>query len=558
MRRIKLLFILFCLAWLVLVSRLFYWQIGSSDKFFLEANNQYQTKEEISALRGKIFASDGFPLALSKENYTLFIQPNLVKDEPDKIYQKLTQFVPLNSESFLKIAKDSQIHWYPLIKELESEIKDQITKEKIDGIGFDPQWQRAYPEASIAAHLLGFVGSDNLGRQRGYFGLEGFYDREFQGKTGELFWEKDLLGRRIIIGQGEERKPKSGRDLKLFLDRSMQFLLEKELKKGIEKYSAVSGSLTILDPFTGGILAMASFPTYDPQNFFREDKVNFSNPVISSSFEPGSVLKPFVMAAAIDLGLVTPKTICDQCSGPVQIGEYEVKTWNDKYYPNTNMLEIIQHSDNVGMVFVSRKIGVRNLLHYLDIFGFSQKTGIDLQEESNPELRKENDWKEIDLATAGFGQGVAVTPIQLIRAMAAIANGGKLITPKVVEKIIDGDKEIKIKIEEGKQVIKPITAKIITEMMVNAVENGEAKWAKPKGYKIAGKTGTAQIPIAGHYDKEKTVASFIGFAPADEPRFVMLVMLREPKVSPWASETAAPLWFEMAKKMLQLLGVPPS
>jgi len=302
---------------------------------------------------------------------------------------------------------------------------------------------------------------------------------------------------------------------------------------------------------------MASLPNYDPAYYWKYDKSLFPNPVIASSYEPGSTFKVLVMAAAIDSGVVSPETRCDKCSGPRNISGYTIRTWNDKYFPNSTMTEIIQHSDNVGMVFVSEKLGKEKLLAYIKNFGFGKPTGIDLQEEVSPPLRPDSEWKPIDLATASFGQGIAVTPLQMVRAVGAIANKGKLVKPFVVKKIIGEDKEKEIPLPEGVQVIKASTAAIITEMMVNAVDNGEAKWAKPKGFRIAGKTGTAQIPVAGHYDEEKTIASFVGFAPADEPKFVMLVTLREPTSSPWGSETAAPLWFDIASELFTYFGILP-
>lgn len=546
MRRIKILLFIFTLAWVALVFRLFYWQVGSFRDLFKAAREQHLGKKEIPSTRGSIFSSDGFPLVLNKRSYLLFAQPHQI-DDPEKVYNKINQIFPLDQKSFFEAVSNKKIYWYPLAKRINTAIKEKLESQDISGIGFEPQWIRFYPEASMAAHLLGFVGSDESGQPKGYFGLEGYYDRELRGVSGLRQEERDLFGRPIMFGQRWEKKQRQGRDLFLYLDRTTQFMVEEQLKKGIEKYGAVSGSVVIMEPKTGSILAMVS-----------EDRNNFPNPVISSSFEPGSVFKPIVMAMAIDLGLVNPKTICDSCSGPIGIGEYTIKTWNEKYYPSSTMTEVIQHSDNVGMVFVSRKIGIKNFVNYFEKFGFGQKTDIDLEGESASVLRQKDSWKEIDLATAGFGQGIAVTPIQLVTATATIANGGKLVTPKVVKKIKDEEKEILIKTDEGKQIIRPITAKVITQMMVNAVEKGEAKWAKPKGIKIAGKTGTAQIPVAGHYDEEKTIASFVGFAPADDPKFVMLVILREPKSSPWGSETAAPLWFEIAKRIFRLWGIPPS
>jgi len=214
------------------------------------------------------------------------------------------------------------------------------------------------------------------------------------------------------------------------------------------------------------------------------------------------------------------------------------------------MTEVIQHSDNVGMVFVAEKLGLEKMLTYIKKFGFGQLTGIDLQGEAASPLRPDKEWRKIDLATAAFGQGIAVTPIQLLTSVAAIANQGELVRPFVVQKVIDEEKVIEIKPKTKEKVIKASTARLITEMMINAVENGPDHWQPPKNFKIAGKTGTAQIPVAGHYEEERTIASFIGFAPANNPKFAMLVVLNDPKTSPWGAGTAAPLWFEIADELL--------
>lgn len=223
------------------------------------------------------------------------------------------------------------------------------------------------------------------------------------------------------------------------------------------------------------------------------------------------------------------------------------------------MTQVLQYSSNVGMVFVGNKLGRDKVFQYIKSFGFGELTGIDLQDEASPPLRDRSEWGDIDFATATFGQGIAVTPLQMVRAVSAIANGGWIMEPKVVRAIgQENGKTVGLKSEKNRRIIRDSTAQLLTEMMVSAVENGEAKWAKPKGYRIAGKTGTAQIPVAGHYDEKKTIASFVGFAPADDPRFVMLVTLREPSSSPWGSETAAPLFFSIAKDLFLYFGIPSS
>jgi len=328
---------------------------------------------------------------------------------------------------------------------------------------------------------------------------------------------------------------------------SVQYIVEDELKKAIKRYGAKAGSVIVMDPNNGAVLAMASLPAYEPAKYWIYDEKTFKNPVVANTFEPGSTFKVITMATAFDTGVVDDKTRCDICDGPYKLDRFTINTWDNKYRPDSNMNDIIVHSDNVGMVFISQKIDDKDFENYFDSFGFGQKTGIDLQEEVEAPLREE--WSYVDRATASFGQGIAVTPIQMIRAVAAIANGGILVKPRVVYSLKDGLKKINTEKKNNKRIIQKKVAKEITNMMVQAVEKGESKWIKPTGIKVAGKTGTAQIPIAGHYDEEKTIASFIGFAPADNPKYIILTIVQEPTSSPWGSETAAPLFFNILKRV---------
>jgi cell division protein FtsI/penicillin-binding protein 2 len=264
------------------------------------------------------------------------------------------------------------------------------------------------------------------------------------------------------------------------------------------------------------------------------------------------------MASALDLGVVTPETKCEKCAGPLRVGEYEIHTWNDKYYPDSSMTEIIIHSDNVGMSYVASKIGKEKNYEYLKKFNLGEKTGLDLQGEMSPSLRKKSEWSEIDLYTSSFGQGIAITPIQMIAASNVIANKGVYVKPKVVKSMIIDNSQYDVSNNESfKKVISEKASSEMKMMMVEAAKNGESKWTYKKGFGVAGKTGTAQIPIAGHYDSEKTIASFVGFAPYDDPKFIMLVVLQEPKSSPWASETAAPLWYKIAERLFLRFGILP-
>jgi cell division protein FtsI/penicillin-binding protein 2 len=265
------------------------------------------------------------------------------------------------------------------------------------------------------------------------------------------------------------------------------------------------------------------------------------------------------MASGLDSEVVKPETKCPICSGPIEIGGYEIKTWNDKYYKDITMIETVRLSDNTGMVFVGKSLGLDKMISYLSKFGIGEATGVDLQGETAAPLHPRNSWYPIDLATTSFGQGISVTPMQLLSAFSALANDGKRMEPHLVLKIITAEgQEIDIKPKVLSTAISSGTAKAMAEILVNAVNFGEAKWARVKGYRIAGKTGTAQIPIAGHYDPNKTIASFIGFAPADNPKFSMLVIVNQPTTSIYGADTAAPVFFDIARDLFAYYGIPPS
>jgi len=562
---------------LLIVVRLFYWQVIKSKELHTLAQSQHLSQTTVTPNRGKILTSDNFPLVFNEPRYRLFAYVPNLNLSPQKLVDLLLQRLdfqiddpvvatdPAKLKTTLERTKEifatkvlqrlTTKKWVPLARDLSLQEKEALQTDNLKGLSFQETFKRYYPEASMAAHLLGFVGKDKLGHPKGFYGLEGYYDRELRGTESIIQQENDALGNPLLTTSFHSVLGKDGRDLKLYLDRSLQFQVEQALRQGLKLYGAKSGEVVVMDPYTGGILAMASLPSYDPAKYWLYDTSLYKNPVIANTYEPGSTFKVLVMAAALQEKVVKPEDHCDICGAPVKIGKYTIRTWDNKYQAGRTPEEILVHSDNVGMVWVQRRLGDDKFLEYLHKFGFGQKTNIDLQEEIAAPLKKH--WSEIDYATAAFGQGIAVTSIQMVRAVAAIANGGNLVEPHVVHQVIGQDTQT-IKPKVVRRVIDPETAKTLTQMMVASAEHGEAKWTALKEYQVAGKTGTAQIPVAGHYDPEKTIASFIGFAPADHPRFVMLVKLREPQTSPWGSETAAPLWFHLAKKILIHLNVPPS
>lgn len=562
--RIILIKIFFAVCVVAIALRLFYWQIIQAPVLQAQAEKQYFRNTEVGALRGKILFSDQFILASSAPVFSVYANPKILTDgQKTAIARKLAGVLAKESdqgelETEIKNKLSQDLYWVSLGKNLSIEDKKEIENMNLEGIGFEQLSSRFYPEGSAAAHLLGFVASDPRGEKKGYFGVEGYYDGELRGIPGLIRNEKDAMGLPILIGNFFVSDERDGNNLVLNIDRSVQFIVEESLKRGMEKYEAKAASAVVMDPKTGAVLALAAFPSYDPLNYADFPKEYFKDSVVADQYEPGSTFKVLIMAAAINEDLVTPDTKCDICGGPINIGEYTIKTWDNKYYPNSTIKDVIVHSDNTGMVYVARKLGVDKLYSYLESFGFGKSTNIDLQDESFPSLRAKKDWREIDLATASFGQGIAITPIQMVRAVSIIANGGNLVEPHVVKKIDDGKNGFEIKPKIVKNVLKESTANTLTEMMVAAVEEGEAKFFKLKGFKVAGKTGTAQIPVAGHYDPNKTIASFVGFAPADDPKFIMLVRFDQPTTAIYGSETAAPTFFEIAKEFFSYYKIAPS
>lgn len=553
--RLVISFFAFLFLFLVVIGRLFYFQVILADTFREHGQAQSNEVLEVDSGRGDIISSDDFPLSTNKVTYLLYANPKVVKDR-DEYAEELAKVLEME-ESTISARLKQDLFWVKIKDQLEETIKNKIEKLNLEGLGFQKQSHRYYPEASMSAHLVGFVGRDDLGEAQGYFGLEGYYNEQLKGRSGRLYVVKDALGNPILTDIREEEKI-DGRDLVLGIDRSVQYFTENRLKAGLEKYEAQGGTVIVMESKTGKILSMASYPQFDPQSYNDFDYAYYKNPAISDVYEPGSTFKVLVAAAAIDLGLIKADTKCTICEGPVSLGGYQIKTWNDKYYENSTMTDVIKHSDNTGMVFMSQKLGIDNMLTYFQKFGLGEPTGIDLQGEVSGSIRPADSWYPIDVATASFGQGISMTPLQLITAVNAIAADGNLMQPYVVEKIITDEKEIEIKPKIKRRIFDSSTTKVMTWMMVNAIENGESKWVKIPGHEIAGKTGTAQIPVAGHYDPNQTIASFVGFFPARDPQITMLVLVNRPKTSIYGSETAAPIFFQIARDLINYYNIPPT
>lgn len=551
MIRVKFLFLLFFFIFIAIAVKLFYLQLFRPASSLLD---NYLKTQKIVPERGNILDHNGNPLVMNQNSYLLYFEPKKIKD-PKDVSEKLSGLLQI-PEASIEAKIDSSKEWISLKSGIEEDTKKAIDNLHLDGVGFQYEMKRYYPEASLSAHLVGFVGKNSSGDNIGYFGLEGYYDKDLTGLPGFLETERDLIGRPIFIGTQERLNSENGRDLQLSVDKTVQAIMKRRLQEGLDSYKAKQGCVITADPNTMQILGLVCLPDYDNSQYYQFSESFFKNSAISEVYEPGSIFKPLIMAAAIEEKKVKPDDFYQE-DGPVQVSGYNIQTWDNKYEGKITMTRILEKSSNVGMVYVGEKLGNDKIYSYLQKYGFGETTGIDLQGETSGYLKPQNSWYPIDYATVTFGQGIAVTPIQMIRAFAALINGGKLLRPTVVEKIIasDNTKEIKPKID--RTVISKKTSEIIKKMLVSTVENGEVKWARPKGYTVGGKTGTAQVPIQGKYDASKTIASFIGFLPAENPKFITLVMLREPQTSPWGSETAAPIFFDIAKELIVYYNITP-
>lgn len=549
--KIKFVFLLFIVFYLTIIVRLFFLQV-----IYSPANKSpYLKTNKLYPIRGRIYDQKNQSLVLNQNSYQLYIEPKKVEDK-DKLLHLLSESLEME-EASISAKLDMSKYWVAIAGGLTQEQKDKIDKLNLKGIGFDYQTKRFYPEASLSAHILGFLGKDNQGEDVGYLGLEGFYDRDLRGLPGFVETERDILGRPILIGVQQRVEAEDGRDLILTIDKNVQEISKKRLLEGLDKYKAKKGCVITADPKTMAILSLVCLPDYDLEKYYLFNENFYKNLAISDLYEPGSVFKPLIVAAALEEKKIKPNDTYNE-TGQIAVGEYNIKTWNDKYEGKISMTRILEKSSNVGMVYIGEKLGNKKIYNYFEKFGLGQNTGIDLEGEASGYLKPQKNWYPIDYATVAFGQGIAITPIQMIRAFASIINGGYLMKPYLVQKIVSGNKIIEIKPKVERRIFSQMTSDIIKKMLISTIENAEAKWDRPKGYSIGGKTGTAQVPIKGHYDVSKTIASFIGFVPADNPKFLTFVVLYEPKSSPWGSETAAPLFFEIAKELIVYYNISPS
>lgn len=560
--RIYLLVVFILTAVALVIFRLYTLQVLAHEYYQELASDQHKIFEDLVPKRGEMFVKDGeghYPVAVNKELYLVFAVGREVEN-PRETARQIAPILELDERETEKKIDDPG-GWYAVLAHKVDEKKaSQIREKNLKGIHMSPESERFYPAGNFASQLVGFVGSDG-NRAKGRYGLEAFWNKELEGKEGKLEQERDTGGRWISISEKVMSPAKDGDDLYLTVDHTIQYRAEMAVKKALEKFQADSGSIVVLEPRTGAVLAMASAPDFNPNDFSNiEDMSVFTNPAVSHAYECGSIFKPVTMSAGIDAKVVTPDTTYTD-TGAVNEAGYTIKNSDGKANGVQTMSQVLEKSLNTGVIFVEKLLGNLRFYEYVKSYGFGEKTGIETVGESPGSIAGLAELKNINAFTATFGQGISMTPIQLAAAFSAIANGGELMKPFVVDKIVNGDGNKTITQPESKRrVISKEASLDLVRMMTGVVKNGHGKRAGVPGYLVAGKTGTAQIPKKDGpgYEEGAHVGSFVGFAPAYDPHFVMLVKLDNPKNVEWAESSAAPTFGEMAKFMLDYFGVEPT
>ena len=554
--RIRLLGLAFIVGFVLVGWRAFSLQVLQEREWIERADRQHQKTIPLTPQRGTIFDRNGEALALSMEIDSIFAEPRKLADR-EQAARLLAPILDLPLATVrAKLAGERGFVW--LKRQVPPEQAKRVRNLKLEAVGTIKEHKRFYPNSTVGAQLIGFTGLDPNGLE----GLEAAYDKNLLGRGGYLVMERDALGRGIGAGIPEVQGATRGHDLHLTIDENLQYIADRELAVAIQEYNARAGVVIVLEPDSGRILALANQPEFNPNAVSRYKRENWRNRAISDTFEPGSTMKVFVMASALNEGVVTPNQLVHCENGSYRVGG---RTIHDHHpYGILTAEDVLKVSSNIGSAKIGKMLERKRLHSYLRDFGFGQRSGIDLRGEEIGILRDPSRWFEIDIATISFGQGVSVTPLQLAVATGAIANGGYLMEPYLVEKITDSAGQV---IEERqpkmvRQVVKSEVAARVARMMeaVTADDRGTGTKARVPGFRVAGKTGTAQKvdPVTGGYSADKRIASFVGFVPAEAPRLVVLAMIDEPRGQVYGGLVAAPVFARVATQSLHYLKVKPN
>jgi cell division protein FtsI/penicillin-binding protein 2 len=553
----------------VIALKLVFIQVFQHEFYEALASGQHELFQELIPERGEIYLHDFkdetlVPVAVNQQLAFVWADPREI-DEADDTAQALGALFGYDEETVeaLEDRLDQPEDPYePIAREVEESVLEDLLNLELAGIHYTRESSRLYPEPEMSGHVLGFLGRNEDGSLSGKYGIEGYFNAELTGTQGYLLSERDIAGRLIAVGEREYEPALDGVDVVLTLDRTIQYKVCSSLQDAVTRHGADGGSVIIVAPTTGKILAMCGAPDFDPNDYNEVDSIQvFNNPAIFEAYEPGSIFKPLTMAAAIDAAAVTPKTTFTD-TGSVLVDGWPKPIGNaeGKVYGTVDMTQVLEDSINTGMIYSMRAMGMDTFVEYVKRFGFGQSTGIELETEAVGTIASLDIGSEIYAATASFGQGITVTPLQIVMAYAAIVNGGVLKSPLIVDEIQykDGTVE-KRSSRDIAQVMDQKTARTVSAMLVSVIEHGHGKRAAVPGYYIGGKTGTAQVARSDAigYDQDNTIGSFAGFGPVEDPKFAMIVRIDNPKDVVWAESTAAPLFGEIAEFLLQYFEVPP-
>jgi stage V sporulation protein D (sporulation-specific penicillin-binding protein) len=511
----------------VVWSRLAYWQVLRHGQLSQQAAAQYRELVELPATRGAIFDRNMVQLVVNTTVYSAFVSPDQVPAaQRDQVANALSSVLGVDRTSVMATLSSTRKFAY-ILRRFSKDKADRLTAMKLPGVGLEPEQQRSYLpstsiSASLAANLLGFVTYDG----KGQYGLEANYQSALAGTPGYISSYRDLANNEIVLGTHVHQDPVPGAALVTSLDANIQYVAEQALVDGVKKAKAESGSVLIMDPKTGGIVAWADYPSYNANNFTKTSTALFKDNVLSYVYEPGSVMKVVTLAGAIDAGKIKPSTVIDD-PGALYIGGYRIADWDGANHGKINYTYVLAHSLNVGAMKAMLAEGHASFYKYLQAFGLTQPSGIDVAGENFVPPPPSNKMADSQYATTSFGQGVDVNMVQMLAAVNVIANGGKYAPPHVVERI--GNKINPVMLQPQRQVVSAATAMQMTAMMKGVVQNGSGFTTRVPGFELnqAGKTGTSQIPVNGKYTLN-VWASFVGFLPANHPRFTMIVVVRKP------------------------------
>ncbi|MEZ4474073.1 MAG: penicillin-binding protein [bacterium] len=550
--RILILSVFLALAFVGLIVRAWDLQVLRHDHFQKRSAGQHETTITLRASRGAIYDRNGRELALTAMVPSIYAVPRVLQD-PGAASAALAGLLDLDVQGLReRLSTDKAFTW--LRRHVSPAVAKQVMALNLAGIDQRDEPRRFYPNRSLAGPLIGFAGVDGVGLE----GIERDFDRYLAGKEYTLEAVRDAAGRKAMPGGALPPEHLTGYDVTLTIDSRIQQLAEAALTAQVKAMRARSGLVVVMDPHTGDILAMAQTPAFDPNLFREAEPDDWRNRILTDTLEPGSTIKPLLIAAALDMGKVRADSVWNGYHGRIKVGR---KTITDVHgVDQLTTLEIIQRSSNVGAVQVAQRIGKDAYYSYLRAYGFGEPTGIGLQGEVEGNLRPAKQWGLIHLATFSYGYGFSVTPLQMTRAMAAIANGGMLVRPRLVLHVKDARGRI---IEEFpdrhvRRVLQPQATKEVTEGLIMVThKGGTGRKASVPGYEVAGKTGTAHKvdPLLRGYSKDKVKSSFVGFVPARDPRLVIYVNIDEPREAQYGGVVAAPVFSEIAREALPYMGI---